>query len=214
MATRGKTEPRRSQTEGDIAFFSREQCHVNVSGNYDYMELPYYLSQDLENDGKTVRPTCKEMLDAYITPLALEKARLAGIPVPEFYLTNSYFEPPVVIDSINPFMIRSRVIHKNGREKSVAKSLTRNYKYAMCCQEIPPGGEVKYFRSILGWTTSSRFHAIAGAIWDTFHIPLARIRVIVTPDERILFSDISKLPFEKLNKKELAHLRENLTWEE
>ncbi|MBN2227112.1 MAG: RimK-like ATPgrasp N-terminal domain-containing protein [candidate division Zixibacteria bacterium] len=214
MATKGKTEQRRFRTKSYIAFYNHEQCHVNISGNYDYMELPYYLSQDLENDGKTVRPTCKEMLDAYITPLALEKARLAGIPAPEFYLTNSYFEPPVVIDSINPFMIRSRVVHKNGMEKSVAKSLTRNFKYAMCCQEIPPEGEVKYFRSVLGWTTSSRYRAIAADIWNTFHIPLARIRVIVTPDERILFSDISKLPLEKLTKREMAFLQEQITWEE
>ena len=89
--------------------------------------------------GDNVHPTCKEVLDSYIVPLFLEKARLSGLLVPEFYITNDYFEPPVIVDTINPFMERQSIVLKAGHQERVSKSLTRNYTYAICCQELPPG---------------------------------------------------------------------------
>lgn len=189
-------------------------CYVNLAGRYDYLELPYYISQDYENAGRNIHPTCKEALDAYVTPLFLEKARLNGLPVPSYYITNHYFEPPVVLDSINPFMIRSRVVLKSGREETVARSLTRNYKYAVCCQEIPDGAQVKYFRAVLGWCVSRKYCRAAEGIWRVFRIPLARVRVIELNDGTILFSDLAQLPFEKLNRRESQHLSERIAWVE
>ena len=89
-----------------IAYFEREDCYVNLAGDYEYLTSGYYASRDLEVSGRQVYPTCKEVLDSYIVPLFLGKARLAGLLVPEFYITNDYFEPPVIVDTINPFMKR------------------------------------------------------------------------------------------------------------
>ena len=100
---------------------------VNLAGEYDYLELPYYISQDMEILGQTIHPNCKEMLDAYVTPLFLEKAKLAGLDIPEYFISNGYFEPPVIIDPINPFMVRSRIVMHTGRKDSIAKSMTRNH---------------------------------------------------------------------------------------
>lgn len=197
-----------------VAWYAPENTHVNVAGNYDYLETPYYNSQDLEMGGIAVLPTCAEMLDAYVPPLFLEKARLAGLPVPEYYISNGYFEPPVVIDPINPFMIKSRVVLKPGREQAIAKSMTRNYTYAICCQEIPPGSRILRFRSVLGWSTSPQFREAARSIWQVFHIPLARVRMIIPRQGPALFSDISQLPFGKLNRREITHLDRILQWEE
>ena len=97
-----------------IARYKEADFLVNLAGNYDYLELPYYISQDLELQGRKIHPTCKEMLDAYVTPIFLEKAKIAGLPIPEYYISNGYFEPPVIIDPINPFMIRSRVVHQQS----------------------------------------------------------------------------------------------------
>jgi len=185
---------------------------VNLAGEYDYLELPYYVSQDMENLGQNIHPTCKEMLDAYVTPLFLEKAKLAGLDVPEYYISNGYFEPPVIIDPINPFMVRSRIVKHTTRRDAIATSMTRNHTYAICCQEIPEGAKVAKFRSVLGWSTSPQYREISKKVWDHFFIPLAQVRVIVMPDGKILLSDISQLPFERLKSRERAHVEEVVQW--
>jgi hypothetical protein len=187
---------------------------VNLAGTYDYLELPYYRSQDLENGGLEIRPTCREILDAYVTPIFLEKARLAGLPIPEYYITNSYFEPPVVVDPINPFMTKSRIVLKANRRESVARSMTRNFTYAMCCQDIPQGARVVYCRAVLGWCATRKYEAAAEAVWRAFNIPLARVRLLELVDGTMLFSDVSQLPFEKLHKRELEHIGKLVTWDE
>lgn len=196
-----------------MAFDALAECWVNLAGSYDYLELPYYVSQDYENEQKPVRPTCKEMLDAYITPLFLEKARLHGLPTPEFYISNGYFEPPVVVDPINPFMTKARTVLSPGRQESTARSMTRNFTYAICCQDIPAGAKVQHFRAVLGWTTARKFLAQAEPIWDIFHIPLAKVRVFTLADGRILYSDISQLPLETLTDRERAHLEKQVQWQ-
>ena len=186
--------------------------YVNLSGNYDYLSNGYYLSQDCENRGQVIRPSCKEMLDAYVPPLFLERAKLFGVPVPEFYVSNGYFEPPVIVDPINPYTLKGRIVLKAGKAKSIAKSLTRNFTYAVCCQEIPEGSKVIYFNSALGWAVQPRFRELSNTVWESFGIPLARVRVICTKDGRLLISDISPLFMENLGKRESAYLMERVIW--
>jgi hypothetical protein len=195
-----------------VAWFELGNCYVNLNGDYDYLESPYYISQEYEFKGKHLLPTCKEMLDAYIPPIFLEKAQRAGIPVAEHYISNGYFEPPVIIDPINPFMIKSRIVLKPGRELAIAKSMTRKYTYAICCQKLPEGGEVKKFRSVLGWTTNPKFRNMSKIIWEVFHIPLATVRVIIQKRGEVLLSDISPLEFEELHISEFEFLKEHISW--
>ncbi|MBU2511204.1 RimK-like ATPgrasp N-terminal domain-containing protein [bacterium] len=195
-----------------VAWYEKDQCYLNLAGIYNYLELPYYVSQDYENSGHSIHPTCKEMLDAYVPPLFLEKAKLAGLDVPDFYISNGFFEPPVIIDPINPFITKGRIVWKSGREDSIAKSMTRNHTYAICCQEIPLNSKVAYFRSVLGWCVSGRFRDISLLLWQQFQIPLAKVRLIITPDGRLLLSDISPLLLESLGVKERTYLEENIQW--
>lgn len=190
-----------------------EDCWVNLAGSYDYLSLPYYVSQDLESAGERVRPTDREMLDAYVPPLLLEKAKLAGVPVPEYYISNGYFEAPAIVDPINPFTLKGRIVQSAVRAKSSAKSLTRNFTYAICCQELREGSRVTYFRTVLGWCSQAPCRTLATAVWDTFRIPVARVRVIVTADGRMLLSDIAPLPFETLTGRELKHIEERISWD-
>lgn len=204
---------RRARELGYVAWLPNEQVYVNLAGTYDYLEQPYYLSQDRETAGVDIHPTCKEMLDGYITPVFLEKGRLAGLPVADYYVSNGYFESPVVIDPINPFMIRSRIIRTSGHGDSVARSMTRNFTYAVCCQELPEGAKLTYFRAVLGWCEKTMFRDLAASIWDVYRIPVARVRVMVMPDGRLLLSDLAQLPFDKLNRSELAHIDERVSWD-
>src|SRR5262245_24357922 len=124
-----------------IGWYELGSSYLNLSGDYEYLDQAYYVSQEFENRGEPIFPTCKEMLDAYVVPIFLEKARRAQIPVPEHYVTNGYFEPPVIVDPVNPFMKKSRTVLKPGRspsttscgDKAIARSMTRNYTYAICC---------------------------------------------------------------------------------
>jgi hypothetical protein len=186
---------------------------LNLIGKYDYMESPYFISQELEASGIEVHPSCKEMLDAYITPILLEKAKTQGIPIPSYYISNGYFEPPVIIDPINPFMIKSRTVLASNNIEKTSRSMTRNFTYAICCQEIPPGAVVKRFRSVLGWSVHKKFRDMSSLVWEVFRIPLAKVRVIVLDGGEILLSDISHLPFEDLNDKELNYLMNKVQWE-
>lgn len=185
---------------------------INLGGNYDYMSRAYYVSRDLEHAGRSVRPNCRQMLDAYVPPLFLEKARLASVAVPESYISNGFFEPPVIVDPINPFTLRGRTVMKAGRARTMARSLTRNFTYAVCCQEIPPGARVIRFRAVLGWTTSPTLRHAAAAIWSVFAIPLATVRALRLEDGTILLSDIAPLHFEDLKPRELQYLKERVTW--
>lgn len=183
---------------------------VNLAGNYSYLETGYYTSLDLEADCEDIHPTCKEALDAYITPLMLEKAKLNGVPIPEWYVTNGYFEPPVIIDTINPFMTRHSIVEKQGHVERVGKSMTRNFKYAICCQEIPHEAKIGTFRAVLGWSVVPAHRPLAEAIWKVFRIPLAVVRTIQLDDEQILLSDINPLPFGKLNNRERFYLQKRI----
>ncbi|UCG63212.1 MAG: RimK-like ATPgrasp N-terminal domain-containing protein [Candidatus Zixiibacteriota bacterium] len=186
--------------------------YVNLAGDYDYLSQAYYVSQDRLLSGELIVPSCQDMLDAYVSPLFLEKARLAGLPVPEYYISNGYIEPPVIVDPVNPFTLKGKVVLKASRAKSIAKSLTRNFTYAICCQELPEGSQVAYFKAVLGWCVGDEYREMARVIWDVFKIPLARIRVIKLADGGILLSDIAPLPFTELGKREMEYIKERVVW--
>jgi hypothetical protein len=195
-----------------VAWYPCGECYLNLAGIYNYLELPYYISQDYEDADLPIHPTCKEMLDAYVSPMLLEKAKLVGLDVPNYYISNGYFEPPVIIDPINPFIIKSRLVLKPGRENSIARSMTRNHTYAICCQEIPVKSRIIHFRSVLGWCVAESYRDISRLIWEHFQIPLAKVRLIITPDDRLLVSDIAPLLFESLGVKEKKFLVEQIEW--
>lgn len=201
-----------STARGALAYRAQEDCVVNLAGVYRYLEAGYYTSQDLEAAGIHVRPTCQEILDGTIVPLFLEKARSAALAIPDYSITNDYFEPPAIVDTLNPFMSRQCVVRKPGHQERVAKSMTRNYTYAICCQELPPGCRIGAFRAVLGWCWPRRYRALAAAVWEVFHLPLAVVRVMVCDDGRVLLSGLQPLPLTRLYARERAYLDKVVQW--
>lgn len=204
-----------ARSNGDgrrIGYLNREDCLVNLAGDYRYLKLGYYASQDFERGTNGIHPTCQEIMDGYVMPLFLEKARRAGVPVPGYYISNGYFEPPVIVDTINPFMSRHSIVLKAAAQERVAKSLTRNFTYAICCQELTPGAKVGYFRAILGWSPTPRFRPLAQSVWEVFRMPVARVRVVVTDDNQALLSGLQPLPYEKLSERERAYVERAVRW--
>ncbi|HEX2897050.1 MAG TPA: RimK-like ATPgrasp N-terminal domain-containing protein, partial [candidate division Zixibacteria bacterium] len=113
---------------------------------------------------------------------------------------------------INPFMLKSRIVLKPGREKPIAKSMTRNYTYAICCQKLDPGDKVFKFRSVLGWCTNPEFRHLSKFVLEVFHVPLATVRVVIKKNGAILLSDISPLEFNDLRATEFEYLEGKISW--
>lgn len=198
--------------EPGYARLPSQGCLVNLAGDYDYLTHGYYVSQELELSGEQIHPTCAEVFDAYVTPLFLEKARRAGLDTPEYYLTNDWFEPPVLIDTMNPFMNRQRIVRSPAQQESAARSLTRNYTYAICCQELSDGARVRHFQAVIGWSAQPHYRNLARSVWEVFRIPIARVRVLEMEAGRILLSGMWPLRWRDVGKRERAHLERELEW--
>lgn len=195
-----------------VGYLEDENRYVNLAGYYGYLETGYYVSQDIDAEGREIHPSCREILDSSVVPLFLEKAKLAGLAVPEYYVTNGYFEPPVIVDSVNPFMSRQSIVLKNGHQERVAKSLTRNFTYAICCQELPKGAKIGNFRSILGWCTQPNCQPLSEQVWKVFRMPLAIIRIIIMENGDLLLSNLQPLPFSRLTPRELRYIESRIQW--
>ncbi len=176
-----------------------------LSGDYAYMTAGYYACQDAELAGADALPTCADALDAYVVPIALEKAAKAGLAVPEWILTHEYFPVPAVCYGVNPFSRRHEVVRDESARRAVARRLTGNFRYSMCCQLIAPASEVVEFRMVGGRTASPEFEGWADGVFSVFRVPLATVRML--RGARLELSAIEPLPRRLLTPAELAWAR-------
>lgn len=189
-------------------------AYINLSGDYRYLKEGYYKSLDAELKGMHVYPSCQEIIDAYSVPLCMQKARAVGIPIPKYYITNNYVEPPAIAYALNPFSMRHSVIYRDGRAKVIAKSLTRNFTYAMCCQKIDEASSIRVVNVILNSTTNDEYADLAARVWEAFHLPLVRMRIIVNGHgNHALLSSLNPLPLYRLRARELKLLRSLDQWQ-
>jgi len=175
------------------------------------MSEGHYGSLEAEISGVKVYPTIKESLDAYVVPLCMQRAEAAGIPVPEYYISNDTFEPPCIVYPINPFMKRHSVVYKAGHVRRIAKSMTRNFKYAMCVQKITEDAAIREYKCVLGTTTCDELGTMASKVWELFHLPICSLRVI--EDGELMLSAIDPLPLQELGSRELKLLRKANEWQ-
>lgn len=185
---------------------------ANVAGDYTYLTRGYYASLDSELAGKVVLPSTAEALDAYVVAIAMEKAHLAGIPVPDYEVITDRFPPaPMMAYPINPFSLRGEMLLDADAIESRRKGLTYTGKYAVLVQRLPEDHRVDVLRLVLGTTSVPEYLAFGARIFEVFRLPLMRVRVIVTPQEYQL-SAIEPLPFKELDDAERAVLEGMGTW--
>ena len=84
-------------------------------------------------------------------------------------------------------------------------------KYAVVCQHMPPDSRIDTLRLVLGKCLKPEYAALAELLWCTFHVPLARVKVIVT-ERQHLFSAIQPLKREELTQNEKAIIKEAGLW--
>lgn len=185
---------------------------VNASGDYTYLTDGYYRSLDLEQAGEQVAPTSAECLDAYVVPIALAKATRAGLGVPSAQLiTDKFPTPPMMAYPVNPFSSRGELLLSSADVELKRKGLTYTGKYAVLCQTLPRDHRIDVLRVVLGRTAVSEYRDFARLVWETFRIPLMKVRVIVVQDA-FLVSAIEPLPFRQLTTEERQLLERSGTW--
>jgi hypothetical protein len=187
---------------------------VNLAGDYGYLSDGYYRSMEAEHEGLTPIPSPAEALDAYVVPLALMKAQAAGIAIPQWEIVNDIsisISPPLIAYPVNPFQSQGIVISDQEAFAEAFKSLSMSGKYAMVCQGMQPDSRVDTLRLVLGRCLKPEYQELARELWQTFRIPLARVKIIVT-EKQYLFSAIEPLPKSELTQNEKAIVKEAGLW--
>jgi len=190
----------------------KETFYYNMFGDYTYLTEGYYNSLDKELEGLKIRPTTEEALDAYVVPLAMEKARLNGIAVPEYEIVTDKITPHVLAYPINPYTSKFEVVTEDDNLKAKFNTVTMSGKYPTLCQRLPEDYRIDIVRCFLGKTLVKEYEEFAAHIFEIFHIPLMKIRVIVT-SARYLFSAIEPLLFDDLTLKEKKIIEEMGSWQ-
>jgi glutathione synthase/RimK-type ligase-like ATP-grasp enzyme len=191
-----------------------QNVFVNLEGDYSYLSDGYYRSMEAEHEGLLALPSPQGAIDAYVVPLALSKAKAAGIPIPEWEIVNDQavsVMPPYVAYPINPFQDEGIVIADVAAQTEAFKSLTMSNKYAVVCQQMLPDSRIDTLRMVCGKCLKPEYAALAEQLWQTFQIPLARVKIIVT-EKQHLFSAIQPLKREELTQNEKAIIKEAGLW--
>jgi hypothetical protein len=191
-------------------------CHV-ISEDYSYKTEPYYTILDYELRGKEVRPASSAVIDAYVVPMCLERAKLAGIPVAEWGIAQGFVPLPSIIYGLNYFATSADyfLVRDEGKAKEVIAHVTNKGKYPFCYQKIGAGTTVHSCVSIFGRTAGScaAVAGLAGKIYDLFSIPLVTM-VFVRDGDEYRLSSLSPAKYSRISTDERALLSAYLAHQE
>jgi hypothetical protein len=181
-----------------------------INESYFYKTEPYYTIVKNEYDGIKTVPSSSDVLDAYIVPICIEKAKMAEIPVCDWIISYQYITLPAVVYGLNYFSTPSDhfVVHDVVEARKVIKHVTNLGKYPFCYQKISNGSAVVKCVSIFGKTINCRekVSVLADKIYSTFRIPLVEI-VLVKDEGEYRLSALAPVKYSQLSKEETEMLQ-------
>jgi hypothetical protein len=184
-----------------------------VNESYFYKTEPYYTIVKNENDGIKTTPSSSDVLDAYIVPICLEKAKLAGIPVCDWIISNQYVSLPAIVYGLNYFSTPSDHFLVSDKEeaKTVIRHITNRGRYPFCYQKISDSSSVAKCVSIFGKTVNCCESAklLAEKIYEVFRLPLVEI-VMVKDESSCRLSSLAPVKYSQLSKDETKMLQDLL----
>jgi hypothetical protein len=190
--------------------------HV-ISEDYSYKTEPYYTILRYELQGKQVRPASSAVLDAYVVPMCLERAKLAGIPVAEWGISQGFVPLPSIIYGLNYFATSADffIVSDGEKAKEVIAHVTNKGKYPFCYQKLPPGATVHSCVGIFGRTADfcAPVARLAEEIYGLFSIPLVTM-VFVRSGDDYLLSSLSPTKYSHISGKERSLLSAYLAHQE
>jgi hypothetical protein len=199
-----------------FAIRRNDTCHI-ISESYFYKTGTYYEILRHELEGKRVQPASSAVLDAGVVPVCLERARLAGIPVCEWGISQGYTPLPAILYGLNYFATASeyRVVSDNEEAKEAVRHITNKGKYPFCYQPLEEGAALLSCSAIFGKTagTCSEVSGIARAVYENFAIPLVTL-VVVHDNNGYRLSSLSSARYSHLTFEERSLLLAYLTNQE
>jgi len=198
----------------DIMYVLKEDdSQYIVNESYFYKTEPYYTIVKNENDGIKTIPSSSDVLDAYIVPICLEKAKLAGIPVCEGIISNVYVSLPAIVYGLNYFSTPSDhfLVSDLDEAKQIIKHVTNRGRYPFCYQKISENSTVVKCRSIFGKTINccEKSRDLAERIYEVFRLPLVEI-VMVKDETGCRLSSLSPVKYSQLSGEETEMLQDLL----
>jgi len=153
---------------------------IDDTGDYRYLREAYYRALDSALCGRELLPTCLDALDAFLTPLTLLKANLAGIPVPSHRLADDAFSvgPPALVLAINAFQAKYRLVHDSKTLTSAVAELSRRHAAPVVVETLATGDSVREFLAFKGEARAEHDRALAAQFFSVFRVPMAKLVVI------------------------------------
>ncbi len=184
-----------------------------VNENYFYKTEPYYTIVKNENEGIRTTPSSSDVLDAYIVPICLEKARAAGIPVCDWTISYQYVSLPAIVYGLNYFSTPSDhfVVRDLEGAKAVIKHITNRGRYPFCYQKIGDASSVTKCISIFGKTINccENVSSLAETIYEVFRMPLVQV-VLIKDESHYRLSALAPVNYSQLSKDETEMLQDLL----
>lgn len=184
-----------------------------VNESYFYKTEPYYAIVKKENEGIRTTPSSRDVLDAYIVPICLEKAKLAGIPVCDWTISNHFVPPPAIIYGLNYFSTPSDnfLVRDDEEARKVVKHITNHGRYPFCYQKITDTSSVVRCVSIFGKSINccEKVSRMAEKIYEVFKLPLVEI-VLVNDESDCYLSSLAPVKYSQLSKDEKEMLQDLL----
>lgn len=204
---------------------SRESIHLVerdgtvhvVAEEYFYKTESYYTILSHEIHGVPVAPGSSTVLDAYIVPLCLERARSAGIPVADCTISHSCAQYPAVLYGLNYFASSSEysVVRDSARGKETVRHITNNGKYPLCYQRLAEGENIEGHVAIFGKSCpeDDDICGYARSLYEVFGIPLVTM-VLVRGEDGARLSSLAPTRYSSLSNAEKTLLRTYITHQE
>ena len=180
-----------------------------VNESYFYKTEPYYTIVKNENEGIKTTPSSSDVLDAYIVPICLEKAKLAGIPVCDWVISNQYVSLPAIVYGLNYFSTPSD--HFLISDLEAAKKVIKHVTNPFCYQKISDTSSVAKCVSIFGKTINccEPAKSLSEKIYEVFRLPLVEI-VLVKDESGCRLSSLAPVKYSQLSKDETEMLQDLL----
>ena len=188
-----------------------------ISENYSYKTESYYTILHHELEGNLVRPSSSAVLDAYVVPICLERAKLAGIPVCPWGISQGYIPLPAMLYGLNYFATTSDyfVVRDNDSAKEVIKHITNIGKYPFCFQKLDDDATIHSCIAIFGKTVTPNAPVarMAEMVYEHYCIPLVTI-VMVKSQDQYLLSSLAPTKYSQLSGKERTLLAAYRSYQE
>ncbi|MDD1675550.1 MAG: RimK-like ATPgrasp N-terminal domain-containing protein [Methanomicrobiales archaeon] len=190
------------RVEDETAFF--------ISDNYFYKSDAYYRIVQNELEGRSVIPSSKEVIEAFVVPICLEKAQMKDIPTLPWEVSYSYAPLPSIAYGIHYYSDPSdySILRESEVAREVIRHITNNGKYPFCYQPIPDTADVLPIVSIFGTTTSDQqeIQNLARRVYEVFRVPFLSITAVYD-GEAYRLSSLTNAKYSKLAAEDRSLLR-------